>query len=335
MLIEFTEKGFYCRIGDFFIDPWVPVDRAVITHAHSDHARRGHGHYLCHSDTLPLLRLRLGEVSAQGIPYGEAVIRNGVRISLHPAGHVIGSAQVRVEHQGEVWVVSGDYKLEDDGVSGTFEPIPCQHFVTESTFGLPIYAWKKQEDIHGDILRWIASNAREGRSSVLIAYSLGKSQRLIHALGREAGPIWVHDSIWKTQEVLRAMGRTFPEVRRLTGNAKAPAGSLIISPSLPDAGDGGAYAHASCSGWMQVRSGKRWSGAGAGFALSDHADWPGLLRSIKATGAEHIYVTHGFQSALSRYLCELGWKAKEVNTAYGETEDPSSTDNHKEGVEDD
>ena len=335
MLIEFTNQGFYCRAGDFYIDPWAPVDRAVITHAHSDHARKGHGHYLCHRDSLPILRLRLGEILAQAMDYGETVLRNGVRISLHPAGHVIGSAQVRVEYQGEVWVLSGDYKPDDDGISGRFEPVPCQHFVTESTFGLPIYQWKHQGRTYDDILNWTAAQADEGRSSVLLAYSLGKSQRLIHALGNRIGPIYVHESIWKTQQVLRNMGKEFPEVRKLPSPGKIPQGSVIISPSIPELGDGERFASASCSGWMQVRSGKRWGGSDHGFALSDHADWSGLLRSIRATGAEHIHVTHGFQKALSRYLREQGWQASEVHTSFDVTEEDNLLDTTVEGGEDD
>lgn len=332
MLIENTDSGFYCRAGDFYIDPWKPVSRAVITHAHSDHAIRGHGHYLCHTDTLPLLQLRLGKISGQAIAYGEPVIRNGVRISLHPAGHVIGSAQVRIEKDGEVWVISGDYKPEDDGVSPAFEPVKCTHFVTESTFGLPIYKWREQQTIYADILRWIDGNRQEGRHSILQAYSLGKSQRLIHALGHLAGPIYVHDSIWKTQELLRTIGKKFPETRPLRDPRDIPTGSLIITPGVSDpAFSKLPYASANCSGWMQVRSGKRWGGGGPGFALSDHADWPGLLACVKATGAEHIRVTHGFQAAFSRFLREQGWEAQEVRTHYSTTE----PDRPEEAGEDD
>jgi putative mRNA 3-end processing factor len=336
MLIEFTDSGFYCPEGDFHIDPVKPVERAVITHAHSDHACRGHGLYLCHTDTLPLLRLRLGEISAQALAYGEPVVRNGVRISLHPAGHVIGSAQVRVERDGEVWVASGDYKPDDDGVSGAFEPVRCHHFITESTFGLPIYQWKRQEDVYEEILQWTEDNRRSGRNTVLLAYSLGKSQRLIHALGERIGPMYVHESIWKTQEVLLAMGRKFPAVNRLSANGQAPPGSVIISPVIPSFREGSApCVSANCSGWMQVRSGKRWGGNGPGFALSDHADWPGLLDSIRATEATHIHVTHGFQSVLSRYLGEQGWHAEEVTTGRGNPEDkPSSNLNQGEDDED-
>ena len=332
MLIENTDSGFYCRAGDFHIDPWRPVARAVITHAHSDHAIRGHGHYLCHTDTLPLLRLRLGKISGQSITYGEPVMVNGVRISLHPAGHVIGSAQIRVEYQGEVWVISGDYKPEDDGVSPAFEPVTCTHFITESTFGLPIYKWQRQEQVYADILNWIAGNRSEGRHSVLQAYSLGKSQRLIHALGNHTGPIYVHDSIWRTQELLRGMGKSFPETRPLLDVTNIPPGSVIISPGFTDPTLARIpYASANCSGWMQVRSGKRWGGGGPGFALSDHADWTGLLECVKATGAEQVQVTHGFQAAFSRFLREQGWDAREVKTHYSS----SDQDDPLEAGEDD
>jgi putative mRNA 3-end processing factor len=332
MLIETTGSGFYCAVGDFHIDPWRPVARAVITHAHSDHAIRGHGHYLCHTDTLPLLQLRLGKISGQAVAYGESVIRHGVRISLHPAGHVIGSAQVRIEYQGETWVISGDYKPENDGVSTAFEPIPCTHFITESTFGLPIYRWKPQQQVYADILSWIAANRAEGRHSILQAYSLGKSQRLIHALGYDTGPIHVHDSILKTQLLLQDMGKPFPETRPLGDARKLPSGSVIITPSLSDPAFAQIpFASANCSGWMQVRSGKRWGSAGPGFTLSDHADWPGLLASINATGASHVQVTHGFQGALSRYLREQGLDAREVKTSYA----PDEAEAPEEAGEDD
>ena len=154
-LIEFSDKGLYCPAGGFYIDPWLPVDKAIITHAHSDHARFGSKHYLCHHHTLPVLRLRLGEIQASAVEWNETSTHNGVKISLHPAGHIIGSSQVRIEYKGEVWVVSGDYKTEDDGISGLFEPVRCNTFITESTFGLPVYNWKTQTEIYSDIKNWI------------------------------------------------------------------------------------------------------------------------------------------------------------------------------------
>ena len=191
-LIEFSDCGLYCRAGGFYIDPWKPVDRAVITHAHSDHARSGSKYYLCHHLTRPLLQLRLGPNQYQGIGWNETIYINGVRVSLHPAGHIIGSSQIRVEYNGEVWVISGDYKIENDGLSGEFEPVKCQHFITESTFGLPIYNWKAQVEIFSDIQKWIRKNQEEGKTSVLIAYSLGKAQRLLSCIAEVTDKILVH-----------------------------------------------------------------------------------------------------------------------------------------------
>ena len=191
-LIEFTDKGLYCPAGQFYIDPWRPVDRAVITHAHSDHARGGSKYYLCHHLTKPILRLRLGDYPYQSVEWGEEINMNGVKISLHPAGHIIGSSQVRVEYKGEVWVVSGDYKVENDGLSGAFEVVKCDTFITESTFGLPIYNWKPQQEIFADMQQWISHNQANGKTSVFIAYSLGKAQRILQAITPITDNIFVH-----------------------------------------------------------------------------------------------------------------------------------------------
>ena len=194
-LIEFSENGLYCAMGNFFIDPWKPVGKAVITHAHSDHARAGSDQYLCHRLTRPLLEERLGAHKMETLEWGETISVNGVKLSLHPAGHVIGSSQVRVEYGGEVWVVSGDYKVEDDGISGTFESVRCHTFITESTFGLPIYRWDKQERIYRDIREWVLRNHQSGVTSVLLAYSLGKAQRILPPLTETGLPVFVHGSI--------------------------------------------------------------------------------------------------------------------------------------------
>ncbi|MGZ9410567.1 MAG: DNA ligase-associated DEXH box helicase, partial [Methylocystis sp.] len=177
-LIVPVAEGLYCPPGNFHIDPWRPAALAVITHGHSDHARWGSGAYLCHEDCAPILRRRLGDVRIETLRYGERRDIGEVRLSLHPAGHVLGSAQVRIEHRGEVWVASGDYKLEADGVRAPFEPVPCDVFITESTFGLPIYRWRPQSEVMADINSWWAENARAGRASVMQAYGLGKAQRL-------------------------------------------------------------------------------------------------------------------------------------------------------------
>jgi putative mRNA 3-end processing factor len=327
-VLQFTDKGIYCPAGDFYIDPWQPVARAVITHAHSDHARVGSTHYLCHHDSVPLLKLRLGEdISVQGAAYGESIRYNGVTISLHPAGHIIGSAQVRVQQENEVWVASGDYKVENDGVSGQFEPVRCNTFITESTFGLPIYNWQPQAVIFDNIRTWIGKNQEAGKHSVLLGYSLGKAQRLLYHLKDVTEQIWAHGAIYIVNEVLRQHGWPMPELHRIMPDTPKSAykNNLIIGP--PSAADSSwmrrfnPYALGVCSGWMQVRGNMRRRNADAGFALSDHADWNGLLEAVKATGAEMVYTTHGFSSAFARYLRENGIGAEEVKTAYGDTDE--------------
>jgi putative mRNA 3-end processing factor len=326
MLIEFTDKGLCCPPGKFYIDPWKPVDRAVITHAHSDHAYPGHKHYLCHHHTKPILQLRLGDNSYETLGWNEPVTINGVKVSLHPAGHIIGSSQVRVEYLGEVWVVSGDYKTENDGISGQFEPIRCNTFITESTFGLPIYRWKPQEEIYNNIRGWIRENKQLGKTSVLIAYSLGKAQRILQAAKAVTDEIFVHGAIWNTQEALRQAGWQLPPVQRINPDTSKDIlrGAVVIAPPSADASPWmkrfTPYAVGVCSGWMQVRGNVRRRNIDAGFALSDHADWNGLLSAVKATGAEKVFVTHGFQSAFSRYLNENGIESAEVKTEYGEEE---------------
>lgn len=328
-LIEFTDKGLYCPQGGFYIDPWRPVEKAVITHAHSDHARGGSSYYLCHRLTHPLLELRLGPNSYQSVEWGETVFLNGVELSLHPAGHIIGSSQIRVACKGEVWVVSGDYKTENDGISGAFEPIKCQTFITESTFGLPIYNWKPQAEIFTIIQNWVLKNKEAGKTAVLVAYSLGKAQRLLSCLQAVAGTIFVHGAIWNVHQALVNAGVVLPEVKRVMPDTPKELfrGNVVIAPSGADDSPWirrfNPFEVGVCSGWMQVRGNVRRRNADAGFALSDHADWKGLLQAIKATGAQKVFVTHGFQAALSRYLNEQGIEAEEVKTEYGEDEEPA------------
>jgi putative mRNA 3-end processing factor len=325
-LIKFTDKGIYCQQGDFYIDPWKPVRLAVITHAHADHARWGNEAYLCHELSKPILEQRLGDISVETLPYNREININGVRVSLHPAGHVIGSAQVRLEYNGEVCVVSGDYKVEYDGISTAFEPVKCHTFVSESTFGLPIYKWKPQSAIFSDIKNWASDNADQGKTTVLVAYSLGKAQRLIKNLD-ECGPIYVHNAIANLNERFIDAGVALPAAIRITPEIKKEElqkGIVIVPPALAEGRWIKTLQQAAtgiCSGWMQVRAGRRWKSADAGFALSDHADWPGLLTAIKATGAEQVYVTHGFTATFSRYLNEIGINAAEVKTQYGNEEE--------------
>lgn len=323
-LLQFTTSGIYCPEGDFYIDPWKPVARAVITHAHSDHARPGSAGYLCHRLTRPLLELRLGPGVYQAVEWGEAVMMNNVRVSLHPAGHIIGSSQVRVEFRGEVWVASGDYKTEDDGLSGAIEILRCHCFITESTFGLPIYKWKPQSAIFYDVQNWIDANRSQGKSSVLVAYSLGKAQRLLRGIAEVATPVFVHGAIWNVHQALLAAGVPLPDVKRVeAGMTKSDfKESVILAPpsaeSTPWMRRFSPVATGVCSGWMQVRGNVRRRNLDAGFALSDHADWDGLLQVVRGTGAEKVYVTHGFQSAFSRYLTANGIPAEEIKTAFGD-----------------
>lgn len=326
-LISFTSKGFYCQQGDFYIDPWQPVQRAVITHAHSDHARPGSSLYFAHTDSYYLLKARLGEdIAIQTAGYGQQITINNVQVTLFPAGHIIGSAQVRVAYKGEVWVVSGDYKLEDDGVCTPFEPVKCHTFITESTFGLPVYQWEPQAVIIKRIHDWILTNQSAGRNSILTAYSLGKAQRLISALSAYGHKTYVHGAIWNMQEAIRNF-MAMPDVTWLTPDTpkEAVKNGVIIAPPSADNSSWMRrwlpYSLGVCSGWMQVRGAQRRRNADAGFALSDHADWQGLLSAIKATEAECIYVTHGFSDVLSRYIQEeWGLKSGVVKTSFGEDE---------------
>jgi putative mRNA 3-end processing factor len=251
---------------------------------------------------------------------------NGVRITLFPAGHIIGSSQVRIENNGEIWVVSGDYKLENDGISGQFEPVKCHSFITESTFGLPIYSWKPQTDIYSDIQNWIRKNQEASKTSVLIAYSLGKAQRLLPPIAEITNKIFVHGAVYNIHMALVNAGWKLPDVQRVTPETSKEElkGAVVIAPSSAEGSPWlrrfAPYEIGICSGWMQVRGNARRKNADAGFALSDHADWNGLLQACKETEAECIYATHGFQSVFTRFLNEQGINAKEVKTEYGDDE---------------
>ncbi|MGA8714750.1 MAG: ligase-associated DNA damage response exonuclease [Roseiarcus sp.] len=326
-LIVSTDRGLYCAAGDFHIDPWRPVARAVITHGHSDHARPGSEVYVCHRDTAPVLRKRLGDVAIETADYAEILTRNGVELSLHPAGHVLGSAQVRVARRGEVWVASGDYKLENDGVSAPFEPQRCHAFITESTFGLPIYRWRPQVEITASIDAWWRENAAAGRASVLYAYALGKAQRVLAHVDAAIGPIVCHGAVEAINALYREAGVALPPTRTAgeLGNKSDFGHALILAPPSAAASPWlkrfGAYSDALASGWMQLRGNRRRRGLDRGFALSDHADWPGLMAAIEATGAERVFVTHGAVGPLTRYLREKGLDATALETAYGDEDE--------------
>lgn len=315
-LLELTPAGLYCPAADVYIDPCRRVPRAVITHGHSDHARPGSRHYLCHEHSVPILRARLGNIDSTGLKYGETVSINGVQVSLHPAGHLLGSAQVRIEHRGEVWVVSGDYKIEADPTCVPFEPVRCHGFVSEATFALPVYHWPAADKVAAEIDRWWQQNAAVGRTSVMFAYSLGKAQRLLAMLPQLHGPLFLHDAVLKMVNIYRQLGVELPAVQpATTENILAAKGTgLVITPPAADGGQWlaqfGAVSKATASGWMQLRGTRRRGNLDRAFVLSDHADWPGLQSAIAATGAEQVWITHGFCDVFARYLLERGVNAR-------------------------
>ncbi len=329
-MIVVTDKGLYCAAADFYIDPWRPVDRAVITHAHSDHARAGSKSYLCVRQSVGVMRYRIGsDIAVQTVEYGETVDMNGVKVSLHPAGHILGSAQVRIESRGEIWVVSGDYKTLPDPTCEPFEPLKCDTFVTESTFGLPIYRWQSNESVFEQINSWWSKNAQEGKASLLLAYSLGKAQRVVRGIDSSIGPIYTHGATEAINEIYRASGIELPPTIRVSQTPKGTslAGALVVAPQSVQRSAWlkrlGKHSIAFASGWMRIRGIRRRTALDRGFALSDHADWPGLLDTIDASEAEQILVTHGYSDVLVRYLREQGMEAHVMETRFqGESEEP-------------
>jgi putative mRNA 3-end processing factor len=334
-LIELRNEGLFCPPGSFYIDPWRPVERAVITHAHADHARPGHARYLAVADCEQVLRTRLGDIALQVIAYSEAIDINGVKVSLHPAGHVLGSSQVRIEYAGEVWVVSGDYKLEADATCAPFEAVRCHTFVTESTFALPIYRWAPPRAVFVDINAWWDANAREGRASVLYGYAFGKAQRMLAGVDAGIGPIVCHGAVENLNRAYRATGVVLPHtasVTEVTTNDLKRA--LIVAPpsaqGTPWLKRFGKYSDAFASGWMQLRGARRRRGVDRGFVLSDHADWPGLMQAIEATCAQRVIATHGYSNILVRWLQQRGMQAATFDTEFG-SEDPTAPQEGTEG----
>jgi putative mRNA 3-end processing factor len=324
MLIEPTESGVYCSAGGFYIDPWRAVPRAVVTHAHRDHLAAGCGRYLCSAAGRPLVAHRLGGGgSISALEYGEAIDIDGVRVSLHPAGHILGSAQVRVEHRGEVWVASGDYKRAPDPTCAPFEPQRCHGFVTEATFALPVFRWDPPRATIAEILAWVSDQRAAGRPAVLFAYALGKAQRLLAELADGLGrPIYVHGALTPIVDIYRAAGVPLPPVARVTDESRATsfAGELIIAPVAARGSlwmrRFGEHADAFASGWMRIRGARRRRACDRGFAMSDHADWDDLIRTCSETGAERVFVTHGYTQPLARYLTGRGVDASAWRTEY-------------------
>lgn len=323
LLLQLTDRGLYCAAGDFYVDPWAPVERAVITHAHADHARWGSAHYLLAAPGLAIARRRLGpDAELAPVDYGKPTERNGVTVSFHPAGHILGSAQVRIEHRGEVWVVSGDYKLDADPTCAAFEPVRCHTFITEATFGLPIYRWPPAAQVFAEIDAWWRGNQAAGKASVVFAYALGKAQRILAGVDASIGPIYAHGAAQAVNDLYRASGVALPQTR-YAGEAPRDTDwsrALIIAPTsaadTPWLRRFGRMSDAFASGWMRVRGQRRRRSVDRGFVLSDHVDWPGLMWAVKETAAERVFVTHGYTAVVARWLSEQGLDAHPLETRF-------------------
>ncbi|MBV9507911.1 MAG: ligase-associated DNA damage response exonuclease [Acidobacteriia bacterium] len=323
-LLELRDEGLYCAPGGFYIDPWGPVDRAVITHAHPDRARPGSKSYLTSNDGEALLRMRLGpQAVIQAVAYGESLTLGEARVTAYPAGHMLGSAQIRIEHAGEVWVFSGDYKLASDSTCAGWEPAPCDVFVTEATFGLPIFRWPSAGEVRDSIHAWWRANQQAGRASLLFANPLGKAQRLLALIDSALGPIFVHEEIERVNQIYRARGVQLAGAR-LGDGEKGWAGALVLAPPEAHASAWakrfGTASTALASGWMRIRGTRRRRSLDRGFVLSDHADWSGLLSAVEASGAESVWVVSGFRGPMVRWLAEHGRRSISVDTRFGEAE---------------
>lgn len=326
-LVVATPRGLYCPPGDFHIDPWQGVARAIITHAHGDHLRWGSSSYVLAAPGEGVARLRLpAEAQVQAVPYGEVLQFGPVRVSLHPAGHILGSAQVRIEHEGEVWVVSGDYKRDPDPTCEPFEVVPCDVLISEATFALPVYRWTATTSVAKDIHGWWQRNRERGVSSLLFAYALGKAQRVLAELTAFTDePVYLHGAVASTTDVYRKAGvAMLPTLAATVARSRDYAGALVLAP--PSAAGSpwmrrfGENSTGFCSGWMRVRGDRRRRGYDRGFVISDHADWPSLLRTFRETGARRILLTHGHTDTMVRYLREQGVDAAALATQYGAEE---------------
>ena len=342
-LLNVTDHGLYCEAGDFFIDPWMPVDRALITHAHGDHASWGSRNYICAEEGARVLRTRIGnDAIISSWPWGHQIRINGVNVSFHPAGHILGSAQIKVEHRGETWVVSGDYKSEPDPTCTPFEPVRCNVFVTESTFGLPVYRWSPQSETFKGIAAWWRANKQAGRASIVFAYALGKAQRLLAGLADDApGQFYTHGAVERLNRDYRDSGIALPPTTYAGSVPKGHnwAGAMIVAP--PSAAGStwlrrfGPASTAFASGWMRVRGARRRRAVDRGFVLSDHVDWPALMSAIDVTSAERILVTHGYREVVVRALRERGLQADTLASRWEGENGETETDAEDDAVPDD
>ncbi len=331
-LIVLTDRGLYCAAGDFFIDAWKPVHRSFVTHGHSDHAHIGMGEYFCSVTSEPILRWRLGDQRIHALAFGEPIMMGDVRVSLHPAGHILGSSQVRVEHQGEVWIFTGDFKREPDPTCEPFELLRCDTLICEATFAYPVYAWPSTEHEIDRIIDWLGHCREQGKAAILYAYSLGKSQRVLAGLkGRLDTPVLLHGAIARGVEVYRQAGIALAPTQLV---AEVPVdtdfgGRLVLAP--PSAQDSAwcrrfrQFEQALASGWMLLRGNRRRRNLQRGFVISDHADWQELIDTITQCGAKRVMATHGNTDALIPYLQELGIHAQRLRTVYGDEEEPGAS----------
>ena len=323
-LLVATDIGLTCPRGGFVIDPRRGVELALLTHGHADHARRGSSHYVATRTSLPLLRHRLAGASVEGLAYGERRRFGEVIVSMHPAGHMLGSAQIRIEAEvagkPEVWVVTGDFKRARDPSCTEFEPLRCDVLVCEATFALPIYRWRPPSEVIDEIVAWWRANAAEGRCALLCCYAAGKAQRILVELGRrselELDQIFVHGAIEPGNAAYRESGIAVPPVLGVTGLAKKHdfSRALVLAPpaALRSVWSRrlGEFEAAFASGWTRLRGYRRRYGYARGFELSDHADWPALLQTVRESGAREVRVTHGYAQEFSRWLTEQGLRAR-------------------------
>lgn len=326
-LLTLDRNGLYCPKGDFYIDPWKPVKRAIITHAHSDHLKPGSKKYIVTTRGKEITEHRLKDTELyemQAFDFDETFQINGVDISFHPAGHVLGSAQVRLEHKGEVWVNTGDYKRATDPTCKDFELVKgCDVFITEATFGVPIYRWDPGNVIASQIHDWWKRNASEGRPSVIYTYALGKAQRVLGELAKlTSEPVFIHGALEAITRIYENQCVDLLESNLIDKNSKHKfTEDLILAP--PSAFRSAWMKRFKnnetgfVSGWMRVRGRKRMQGYDKGFVLSDHADWNSLVSTVKETNANKVFITHGRGDILARYLTEVeGIDATSVSTQY-------------------
>ncbi|MFN5089722.1 MAG: ligase-associated DNA damage response exonuclease [Bacteroidota bacterium] len=321
-LLVHTALGLYCPKADVYLDPWKPVKKAILSHGHADHARWGSSSYLCTPTAAPVIKYRLGDINLETLPFGEEKLINGVSFSFHPAGHILGSAQIKVSYKGEIVVFSGDYKTANDGFSEAFEPVKCHTFITESTFGLPVYHWQDQKWVFNEMEEWCKNNRNNGHLSILYGYSLGKAQRILQGLPESIGSIFTHSTIESVLNVMRNQGvslkNTIPVNEHLT-RADLLSGVIIAPPAVQNSNWLKKFEpirNGVVSGWMALRGARRRRNADKGFVLSDHADWEGLNEAISLTGAENVFVTHGYTDILSKWLIDKGLNAHPLETNF-------------------